>query len=147
MGDHLVACKWRNNPEIWKYTAAHPNVTVTKEIERRWLEQVLAEKDALRFAICMAATDEYVGNTQLTHIQDNRAQYHMFVGETRYWGRGIAYKATRLTLQEGFRQGLQEIYMYVHKDNKASIHVCAKAGFVEVGATADQIEMSISHTE
>jgi hypothetical protein len=34
--DALISFTWRNNLEIWKYTASKPNKYITSEIELKW---------------------------------------------------------------------------------------------------------------
>jgi RimJ/RimL family protein N-acetyltransferase len=143
IGDHLTSYKWRNNPEIWKLTGSRPDVVVTEEIEEQWLEGVLAQMDSIRFAICITGTGEYIGNVQLTGIADSQAEFHIFIGETKHWGKGIAKQATMLMLEEGFRYGLNEIYLYVHKDNVSAINVYLKCGFLIEDDSTDNIRMSV----
>jgi len=37
--DASISWKWRNDPVVWKYTGSKPNIKVTEEIEKRWLEE------------------------------------------------------------------------------------------------------------
>lgn len=144
MGDHEVAYHWRNNPEVWKYTGSRPDIVVTEEIERQWMERVLAQTNVMRYAICIKDTDEYIGNVTLTDIEDGRAQFHTHIGATQYWGKGISSKATRMMLEMGFAAGLCEIYLGVHKDNAGALSVYRKWGFVEAGREGDEIKMTLT---
>ncbi len=145
MGDHLVAYKWRNNPEVWKFTGSRPDIYVTEEIEEEWLRRVLQQKDAMRYAICISGTDEYIGNVTLTDIGDGKAEFHTHIGEVKYWGKGISTKATKMMLQKGFDSGLEEIYLYVHKDNKQAINVYLKCGFSIVDDETENLKMTVQN--
>ncbi len=143
MGDHLVAYHWRNNPEVWKYTGSRPDIVVTEEIEAQWMERVLKQTDALRYGICISGTDEYIGNVTLTDIADGKAEFHTHIGATKYWGKGLATKAAMLMLEKGFALGLHEIFLHVHKDNKAAIGVYLKCGFSIVEEHGEDVKMAI----
>jgi diamine N-acetyltransferase len=145
--DSDVSYKWRNNPEIWKYTGSRSNQLITIEIERDWLSRVLQKTNQRRFAICVNEESHYVGNVQLTDIEEDKAQFHIFIGDRKYWGRGIASKATRLLLIYGFETlRLHEIYLYVHKDNIAAIKLYQKCGFNYQSEYGDQIFMIARNT-
>ena len=76
--DAEISFKWRNDPEIWKYTGSRPTTEITKEIEFNWLKKSLKDQTKARFAIL--ADDVYVGNVQLTDIILNEsAEFHIFI--------------------------------------------------------------------
>jgi Acetyltransferases, including N-acetylases of ribosomal proteins len=100
ISDASISWKWRNDPHIWKLTGRKWNNEVTKQMEEKWLEAVIINKNEKRFAICV--NKKYVGNVQLTDINKNKAQFHIFIGEKSYWGKGIATEATKLILDYGF---------------------------------------------
>lgn len=128
--DAEISYKWRNDPEIWKYTGTRPNRTITPEIELQWIKEVLKRKDEKRFAICIVETDEYIGNAQLTNINNESAQYHLFIGEISFRGKGIGKQVANLILEFAFYTlGVKEVYSYFNPDNLASIKACEKNGF------------------
>jgi RimJ/RimL family protein N-acetyltransferase len=130
VSDSKISWKWRNNPEIWKYTGSSPDRIITPEIESQWIENVLKRKDEKRFAICIVETGEYIGNTQLTNITSESAQYHLFIGETSFWGKGIGKQVANLVLAYAFYTlGVKEVYSYFNPNNFASIKACEKTGF------------------
>ena len=49
--DALTSYKWRNNPNIWKYTGNKPDKVITPEIETEWIKKVLKNENERRFAI------------------------------------------------------------------------------------------------
>lgn len=131
ISDALISYHWRNNSKIWEYTGKRPDVEITSEIEKAWLEKVLDESNSKRFAICLAETDIYIGNIQLTSILNDQAEFHIFIGDTRYWGQKIAQKATRLILAYAKNElGLKSVYLTVNKANKSAIRVYENVGFV-----------------
>lgn len=126
--DALVSFEWRNDPDIWRYTGSKPDREITPEIEKQWIIKAINEPKSKRFAII--TDDVYVGNVYLTNIKDKTAEYHIFIGDKNYWGKGIAGKATDLIIKFGKDElGLKAIYLSVHKDNVAAVHLYEKFGF------------------
>ena len=128
--DALTSYKWRNDTEVWQLTGSRPDMVVTSEIEKNWIRKVLRDPTSRRFAICIAESDEYIGNVQLTSITEEEAEFHIFIGEKKYWGKGIGYQATEKII--GFARknmSLKSIYLYVKALNKAAIMIYEKVGF------------------
>lgn len=142
--DALISYKWRNNPKVWKYTGTRPDIKITKEIELRWIENALMKMNEKRYAICVTDTNEYIGNVQLTNIEINRAEFHIFIGDTDYWGKGIGKRATEGILEIAFSNlSLNQIYLYVNTENIPAIKVYEKVGFRREKKTNKQYLMVI----
>lgn len=139
--DATVSWKWRNDPEIWKYTGQRPDKIITEEIERNWLKEKLQEQSSKRFAILV--DDVYVGNIQLTNLTDDKtAQYHIFIGEKSYWGKGIATLASAQLLRYAkYELKLDYIFLHVNPDNQSAIRVYEKLGFYKYDSA---IEMRLN---
>ena len=87
---------------------------------------------------------EYVGNVQLTDITKEKAQFHIFIGVSKYHGLGIGTKATKLLLDYGFNiLSLNEIYLAVSKLNVPAIKSYKKSGFEIRETFESQLIMSI----
>ncbi len=140
-GDEKVSYKWRNDPEIWLMTGSRPNIEVTEQVEYEWLQKVLTQKDSLRYAICVGDKNEYVGNVQITNITEESGEFHIFIGNKYYWGKGVGATATRLMIDEGFKKGLKQIYLYVRLDNVAAIKVYEKCGMSVISQDGEQLKM------
>ena len=98
-----------------------------------------------RFAICIKNTDEYVGNIQLLDIDNETAEFHLFIGEKKYWGKGIGYKASLTLLRYAFYNlNLKNIFLEVHSDNLAAYSIYKKVGFQAVSQQSDFIKMVIN---
>ncbi len=146
--DALVSYRWRNNPAIWKLTGNKPNAIVTPEIETNWIREVLNKTDQRRFAICVEGSDEYIGNAQLTGIDRGTAEFHIFIGEEKYWGQGIGTKATKFVVEIGFKLlGLREIYLFVNKKNVAAVKAYLNCGFLIDGCSESRIKMVVHNGE
>ncbi len=129
--DALTSFKWRNNPDIWQFTGSKPDQRITPEIELNWIKKVLKEEDSKRFAICLKENDKYIGNIQLTNIRNRTAEFHIFIGEQEFWGKGIGTEATKLLLKYAFEElKLKQVYLYVNPKNIAAIKSYEKCGFI-----------------
>jgi RimJ/RimL family protein N-acetyltransferase/glycosyltransferase involved in cell wall biosynthesis len=139
--DAAVSYKWRNDPEVWKFTGSRPTKAITAEIERDWLKNSLGDKSKTRFAILVDG--EYVGNVQLTDIILNKtAEFHIFIGNKSFWGKGVAKEATYQILQYAKEVlNLQSVFLDVNKENLPAIKSYKKNGFVIVNETNDSIRM------
>lgn len=128
--DAKVSYKWRNDPEVWKFTGSRPDRHITYAIEKEWLNRTLEKKGEKRFAICLTKNDKYIGNIQLIGIDRGSASFHLFIGNKRYWGKGIGKKASFLVLQYGFSSlKLQQVALEVHKGNIAAFSIYKSMGF------------------
>ena len=131
--DALTSRHWRNDPEIWKYTASRPNCYITEEIETEWIKGVLADKTRKTLAICLKEDSRYVGNVQVTNIKDDEAVFHLFIGDKTVWGKGIGSAAT-LKMVEFAKNNLKlkKLTLWVNLENIAAKKAYLKAGFVPV---------------
>lgn len=127
--DALISYKWRNDAEIWKYTSSKPDRYITPEMETEWITKALMNKDEKRYAIL--ADGKYVGNIQLVKIKNHQADFHIFIGEKDYWGKGVAQKALKLVLDEAKKNNIRQINLECYKENVAAYHLYKKFGFEE----------------
>lgn len=141
--DALTSWKWRNDNEIWKFTGSKPDILVNQEIETNWIERALKDSTSRRFAITV--DDEYIGNIQLTNITSKDAEFHIFIGNKNYWGKGISFSATQQIIRyaNNFLK-LESLYLFVKPNNKAAIKLYERTGFIKV---SDEIKMTLSLNE
>lgn len=141
--DSQISYRWRNDPEVWEYTGSKPDKEITLDIEKEWVKSVLPRTGEKRFAICLKVTDEYIGNVQLTGINSYEAEFHIFIGEKKYWGKGFGTIATKLIVEYAFEElKLQCVYLLVKKQNAAAIRSYEKAGFHKVIETDDYLRLA-----
>jgi RimJ/RimL family protein N-acetyltransferase len=146
--DAGVSWKWRNDPVVWKHTGRRPNQKITPEIELEWMKNVLRKQDEVRFAICEKDTGKYIGNVQLTGINGYDAEFHIFIGDRKSWGRGYGTLATNLMVQYAFKElHLQSIYLNVKKRNTAAIHAYKKNNFKDIFEYDNYRRMAVYATD
>lgn len=136
LADARISYKWRNDPDIWKFTEFKPDRPITREIETAWLFSKLKKKNERRFAICLLDNDRYIGNVQLLDIDHEKAWFHIFIGEKMFWGHGISQKATKIILYYAFSAlSLEKVLLAVSPLNIAGWKVYEKIGFIYTGKT------------
>jgi glycosyltransferase involved in cell wall biosynthesis/RimJ/RimL family protein N-acetyltransferase len=142
VSDALVSWRWRNDAAIWKYTGSRPDIEITEEIETQWIHKVLARDNERRYAICLEETGEYIGNVQLTSITDWDAEFHIFIGEKRYWGTGCGSQATSQIVSIALGEmKLNNVYLHVKQENVAAVKAYKKAGFNETVVEDGNVRM------
>ncbi|SFE69542.1 GNAT family N-acetyltransferase [Flavobacterium xueshanense] len=139
--DALISWKWRNDPEVWSQTGNRPDRLITPVIEMEWIQRVVNEESSRRFAITV--DDQYVGNVQLTDIADTKAQFHIFIGEKSFWGKGVANQATSQILIYAKKMlALKEVFLYVKKSNISAIKVYQKNHFIVDESEGEELMMT-----
>ncbi len=93
--DAKISWKWRNDPEIWKYTGRAPDQMITEEMERDWAKKAIENPTRINYAICLK-DGTYVGNIYAVNIKNNIGELGIFLGDKRVWGKGIAKQALAL---------------------------------------------------
>lgn len=141
--DAYTSQKWRNDPEVFKYTGNTYFDYITIESELKWIDRVIKNKDEYRCAII--ADGEYVGNIYLTGIEKGRADYHIFIGKRQYWGKGVARKASKLIIEYGFLHlNLKEIRLKVREENFAARKLYERLGFINISSQSPWLEMILT---
>lgn len=128
--DAYTSVKWRNDPEVFKYTGNTYKNEIKIENELEWIRKVTASPNDYRCAIL--ADDVYVGNIYLTDIDGTSAHYHIFIGNKGYWGKGVAKQASLQILDYAFNKlKLTSVALRVRKANTSALMLYKKLGFVE----------------
>ena len=131
--DALTSFKWRNDPEVWKYTRSRPNMVITPEIELNWAEQVLQTANRRTFAICLVENDQYIGNVQITDMNGTSGRFHLFIGDKSFWGKGIGTAAAEKLVSVAREElHLKQLVLWVNKENTAARKIYLNVGFVPV---------------
>ncbi|PWN68327.1 GNAT family N-acetyltransferase [Chryseobacterium phosphatilyticum] len=144
--DALTSYHWRNDPEVWKFTGSRPDREITQEIESEWIDRILKDEKSKRFAIL--CDNQYVGNVQLTNIENTTAEFHIFIGNKNFWGKGISQLATYQILyyaKEVLK--LSEINLHVKPENIAAVKSYKRNNFVVIEENSDDIKMSLQLCE
>lgn len=140
--DAYTSVKWRNDPDVFKYTGNVYQREIKIEDELAWIRKVTSTPNEFRCAIL--ADDIYVGNIYLTDIHDSQATYHIFLGNKEYWGKGVAKKASVLLLDYAFSHlNLLKVNLKVRPANVRACLLYDSLGFIETSRDNEWISMSV----
>lgn len=143
--DAYTSVKWRNDPEVFKYTGNTYDHEITIDSELAWIRRVMANHNDYRCAIL--ADGVYVGNIYLTDIGDGCATYHIFIGDRDCWGKGCARKASLQIIDYGFKElKLDKIVLDVKKQNERAIKLYLSLGFNIFDEGDEWVRMEISNS-
>lgn len=141
--DAYTSVQWRNDPEVFKYTGNTYDHEIKIDSELAWIHKVIANPNDYRCAILVDGV--YVGNIYLTDIDGEAAEYHIFIGNKDYWGKGVAKQASFLILEYAFTVlKLKSVHLSVRKENKAAVKLYEKLGFRIKSENDDWFYMSIT---
>ena len=129
--DAYTSVKWRNDPEVFKFTGNIYNHEITIDNELEWIRKVTANPTDYRCAILV--DEVYVGNLYLTDIKEGTAHFHIFIGDKSYWGKGVAKRASLLILEYAFNVlNIKEVLLRVRNVNTSAYNLYLRLGFKDV---------------
>ena len=132
---------WLNDPEV----TAHLSMPalIGQEDQLKWLQRMTGDPDHIRlFTVEYLDQAEWVMvghcNYQDIDWRNRNAEVGFFLGNKKYWDRGIGTETASLLLKFGFEtMHLQRIWLRVYQTNKRAIHAYEKAGFVQEAVMRD----------
>lgn len=99
-------------------------------------EQDQRSPNQVSFAVCDKQSDEFIGTTGLYDIQwvMRTAEFRVFLGNKKFWNRGIGTECTKLMVVYGFdKLNLNKVWLGVNTENKGGVRAYEKAGMVREG--------------
>jgi argininosuccinate lyase len=127
--------RWANDAEATRWL--DDRYTVSLAAARRMVERQLdGGFGALLVAIETVADDVLVGTARIKGAdpESRDGEVDIWIGDRTHWGRGYGGEALALLTDIGFdTMGLHRLTASVYADNRASLHVFQKAGFVVEG--------------
>jgi RimJ/RimL family protein N-acetyltransferase len=109
--------------------------TISVYNERDFLDNILKNNENI-FGIIDSKTNKLIGNCGLLFPDwiDGCAEFGIFIGEKKYWGKGYGKEATMLILDYGFNVlNLHNIILRVYSFNKRAIKLYEQCGFKIIG--------------
>jgi RimJ/RimL family protein N-acetyltransferase len=119
-----LSWQWLNDPELKELTLT-PDFT--REEQAAWFASLRGRADyAIWGVLCDLVP---IGAVGLKHITALEAEYWGYLGEKRYWGRGLGGQMVRFALEEARRRQLQSLYLKVGAANTRAIALYRRHGF------------------
>ena len=145
VADSATSVQWRNDPEIWRFTASAPDREISLDDEMAWARRVTAAVDERRYAI--VADRRHVGNIYLTGIDHAAAtaEYHVLIGVRDMWGKGVAERASRILLGIAREElELRTVHLSVNDAHDSAIRLYERLGFTEQSRADGWVQMSVA---
>jgi ribosomal-protein-alanine N-acetyltransferase len=128
-----------SDPEVHKYLGNKPITSMDAALATiQHVRKQYEENGIGRWAIIDKASNEFMGWAGLKYEQNLRTNFNYYdIGYRllrKYWGKGIASEAAKVSLEYGFNQlNLNEIFAAAQVDNAASNKILTNIGlkFVE----------------
>lgn len=112
------------------------------EVRRRITEDIIGDYHRTgygRLAVIEKSSQAFMGFAGLKYLEDLKETDLGYRLMSRYWGHGYATEAARACLETGFTQlGLSRIIALVLPENRSSIRVLDKLGFVKQGEVIEE---------
>ena len=125
----LTYLSWLKNEEIMRFTEQN-NKNHTLESTNKFVEEKLQSKFDFLFGIFLY--NNHLGNIKLGPIdwEKREAQISFFLGEKKFWGKGIMFKVIKKLLSFAFQTlRLKEIKAGYDEKNIASAKIFEKCNF------------------
>ncbi len=131
--------EWLNDFEVTKFTE-QKYFTHTLENTKTFVSQKDESERDLLFGIFFNGT--HIGNIKLgpINLEHMSSEVSYFIGEKKFWGRGIASKCVEAIVQFAVTElGLKKVNAGYYENNIGSAKVLQKCGFVVEGNRISQI--------
>ncbi|MBI9074761.1 MAG: GNAT family N-acetyltransferase [Desulfatibacillum sp.] len=135
--------RWMNDPGITKYLEVR---YVPHSVEQilSYVRSLDGNRNEIFLAICDPENNLHIGNIKLGPINwiHGFGDISLIIGETGYWGKGIATEAISLISAYAFNiLNLNKVRAGCYADNKGSEKAFIKAGFSREGVLKNQWRM------
>lgn len=133
--DYLISIQWRKDDEIWEMVGG-PKYFVSQEYEKEWVLDAIHSKNKMVLAICLKENHKYIGNVILNEFDllNRTACSAILLGDKEEWGKGFASEAIMQLLEYAFfHKNLHRVSALVLEENKASLRMHEKCGYVREG--------------
>ncbi|MFC1500325.1 GNAT family N-acetyltransferase [Candidatus Zixiibacteriota bacterium] len=132
--DLPLRVKWINTDEIRSTLMFDYPLSIAKT--RQWFSNTLMDSTKVHFSIVDNESEKVIGMTGFIdiNVKHQRSQFYITIGETEFWGRGIADEVLKIVLWYGFVElNLNKIYLYTLRNNERARKVYERNGFIEEG--------------
>ena len=133
--------QWANDQEgtHFLFMGSRPNTLENLEAEYETLSK---SANDIVFAVADKKSDAHIGSTGLYVINwiSRTAEYRVFIGEKKYWNKGVGQEIAQLVLRYGFdKLNLNKIWLGVNADHTLGVHSYCSSGFKKEGVLREEI--------
>lgn len=126
---------WFNDSQVCEFNNHH-RFPVTQHESSVYLDKVRKDNDSLVLAIVERKESKHIGNISLQKIDwiNRNAEFAVIIGDHNYWGKGYAYEASEIIINQGFNElNLNRIYCGTSELNIGMQKLALKLGFQKEG--------------
>lgn len=116
--------EWLNDPEIKQLTLTPE---MKKESQDEWFQNLRNRKDY--FIVGVWRNDEPIGVVGIKNIVSSDGELFGYIGEKKYWGKGIGADMMKITIDKARDLGLTSVYSVIGTDNINSQRLHRRFGF------------------
>lgn len=140
---------WLNDKDVNFYLETRHKKQNIKSINE-YVLNAIKNRNIYMFAICLNNSLIHIGNIKLGPVNEyhNTADISYFLGDKKFWGRGLASEAVKLITSFAFNDlGLDKCNAGVYESNIASSKVLEKAGYTREGCIKSAFKINNLDTE
>lgn len=134
---------WLNDLEVTQYLETKWTIQNLETI-KNFVEAQRRNDHSVLFAIISKEYDEHIGNIKIgpVNVHHKHADISYFIGNKKYWNRGIATEIIGLICKFGFQElGLNKVEAGAYESAVASWRALEKNGFKREGIFREQVWM------
>ena len=123
---------WFQDEEVIRYSLSIFQKLKTEGQVRNWLIDTIKDTSTFKKGIFLEGTDQLVGYAGICDLSSTNksGEYFIFIGDKRYWGKGVGTEVTQKILQIGFSElELNRIMLTVSEPNVGGVKAYQRAGF------------------
>ncbi len=135
LSDFNTFLEWVQNQEVIRFSLTRLHELKTDHDYEQWFLDTLLSPKSFTIGIC-ALTGEMIGYTGLCKMNsvDKNAEFFILIGNTNYWGKGIATHCAKFLIEKSFRDfNLHRVFLTASSKNPGALRAYEKAGFVYEG--------------
>lgn len=146
--DINLIVRWMNDPDVRTY-ARNPLPRTLEEV-KKWFEPKKDDeaKTDIDFLIYHKDDKKPIGTVGINNINwlDRNANLFTVIGESEYWGKGIAVEAGKMMISYAFEElNLHKIHTSIYSPNERSLRVAEKIGLVQEAVLREEIYIDGVH--
>ena len=140
--DHVLLHKWRADCNVNKLLVGN-TFFVSREREKASIEQKMHDDSKnIYIGVCDKETAILIGYTSITNLdlRNSKAEINFYLGDKKFWGKGLGKEAVKLTLKFLFEQyPLNKCYGKCLEEHAVSQKIFLSLGFKKDGVLRNEI--------
>ena len=130
---------WLNDAELRELTLTPK---FTREDQKKFFASLLCRTDYRAWGVRLE-NSEIIGAAGLKNHRASVAEYWGYIGEKKYWGKGLGQLMVAAVESMAHKYGFTELDLKVGVDNERAISLYKKTGFVidECGSNSEVLRM------